>query len=58
VVRRNLAWAATYNAAAVPLAVAGFMPAWLAGLGMATSSLVVVAYSATLARRIGLPGTS
>jgi Cu2+-exporting ATPase len=58
VVRRNLAWAAFYNAAAVPLAVAGFMPAWLAGLGMAASSLVVVAYSATLARRLGLPGTS
>ncbi len=50
VVRRNLAWAAFYNAASVPLAVAGLMPAWLAGLGMAASSLVVVAHSATLAR--------
>ena len=50
VVRRNLAWAAVYNAASVPLAVAGLMPAWLAGLGMAASSLVVVAHSASLAR--------
>ncbi len=50
VVRRNLLWAALYNAASVPLAVAGLMPAWLAGLGMAASSLAVVAHSALLAR--------
>ena len=37
VVRQNLAWAATYNAASVPLAVAGLMPPWLAGLGMAAT---------------------
>ncbi len=49
VVRQNLAWAAAYNAACVPLAVAGFMPAWLAGLGMATSSLLVVMNAARLA---------
>ena len=42
VVRQNLAWAALYNAVSVPLAVAGWMPAWLAGLGMAASSLLVV----------------
>ena len=50
VVRRNLAWAAFYNAASVPLAVAGLMPAWLAGLGMAASSLLVVSNSARLSR--------
>jgi Cu2+-exporting ATPase len=49
VVRQNLAWAAIYNAACVPLAVAGFMPAWLAGLGMAASSLGVVMNAARLA---------
>ena len=49
VVRRNLAWAAFYNAASVPLAVAGLMPAWLAGIGMAASSLLVVMNSARLA---------
>jgi P-type Cu2+ transporter len=50
VVRQNLAWAALYNAVCVPLAVAGMMPPWLAGLGMAASSLLVVANSARLAR--------
>ena len=50
VVRQNLAWALLYNAACVPLAVAGYLPAWLAGLGMATSSLLVVANAARLAR--------
>ena len=43
VVRQNLWWALLYNAACVPLAVMGLLPAWLAGLGMASSSLVVVA---------------
>ena len=42
VVRQNLAWAAAYNLVCIPLAVAGWLPAWLAGLGMALSSLVVV----------------
>jgi Cu2+-exporting ATPase len=50
VVRQNLAWAAAYNAVCVPLALAGWMPAWLAGLGMAASSLLVVLNSARLAR--------
>jgi Cu2+-exporting ATPase len=49
VVRQNLAWAAAYNLVCVPLAVVGFMPPWLAGLGMAASSLVVVINSARLA---------
>jgi Cu2+-exporting ATPase len=53
VVRENLAWAAAYNAVCVPLAVLGWMPPWLAGLGMAASSLLVVLNSARLAR---LPG--
>ncbi len=50
IVRQNLAWAALYNAVSVPLAIAGAMPPWLAGLGMATSSLLVVLNSARLAR--------
>jgi Cu2+-exporting ATPase len=41
---------AAYNAVCIPLAVAGWMPAWLAGLGMAASSLLVVLNSARLAR--------
>ena len=42
IVRQNLAWAALYNIVCVPLAVVGWLPAWLAGLGMALSSLLVV----------------
>jgi Cu2+-exporting ATPase len=50
VVRQNLGWAAAYNAVCVPLALAGAMPPWLAGLGMAASSLLVVLNSARLSR--------
>jgi P-type Cu2+ transporter len=53
VVRQNLAWAAAYNALCVPLAIAGWMPPWAAGLGMAASSLIVVLNSARLARAQG-----
>lgn len=51
VVWQNLVWALAYNATCVPLAVAGLLPAWLAGLGMAGSSLLVVANAARLAGR-------
>jgi Cu2+-exporting ATPase len=50
VVRQNLWWSLAYNAACVPLAIAGLLPAWLAGLGMASSSLVVVANALRLTR--------
>jgi Cu2+-exporting ATPase len=49
IVRQNLAWAAAYNAVSVPLALVGWMPPWAAGLGMALSSLLVVANAARLA---------
>jgi Cu2+-exporting ATPase len=55
VVRQNLWWALVYNAACVPLAVAGFLPAWAAGLGMACSSLVVVANALRLTGRAQTP---
>lgn len=42
VLRQNLAWAALYNAACVPLALAGLLPPLAAGIGMAASSLFVV----------------
>jgi P-type Cu2+ transporter len=48
IVRQNLWWAAIYNALGVPLALAGWLPAWLAGLGMAASSLIVIANAARL----------
>ena len=56
IVRQNLAWAAGYNALCVPLALAGWLPAWLAGLGMAGSSLVVVLNAARLARPMAVKG--
>jgi Cu2+-exporting ATPase len=42
IVRQNLAWAIVYNTLALPLAAAGFVPPWLAAIGMSASSLVVV----------------
>ena len=48
IVKQNLLWAAGYNAICVPLAVAGMLPAWIAGLGMALSSLLVVLNAARL----------
>lgn len=50
IVKQNLVWAALYNAICVPLAMFGLLPAWLAGIGMATSSLFVVLNAARLAR--------
>jgi Cu2+-exporting ATPase len=49
VVRQNMGWALAYNAACVPLAMLGYLPAWLAGLGMAASSLLVVLNALRLA---------
>jgi Cu2+-exporting ATPase len=50
IVRQNLVWALVYNAACVPLALLGWLPPWAAGLGMATSSLVVILNALRAAR--------
>ena len=50
IVRQNLVWALFYNAACVPLALFGFLPPWAAGLGMATSSVVVILNALRAAR--------
>ena len=42
IVRQNLVWAVVYNVTALPLAVAGLVPPWLAAIGMSASSLIVV----------------
>ena len=42
VIRQNLAWATVYNVAAIPAAAVGLLEPWLAGIGMAASSAVVV----------------
>ena len=50
VVRQNLGWAIVYNLAAVPLAATGFVPPWLAAIGMSASSLIVVLNALRLSR--------
>jgi Cu2+-exporting ATPase len=52
IVRQNLMWAAGYNAVCVPLALLGYMPPWLAGLGMAGSSLLVILNALRLAGKL------
>src|SRR5262249_52511801 len=48
IVRQNLAWAAAYNAVAVPLAMTGAITPLSAGIGMALSSLAVVLHALRL----------
>jgi Cu2+-exporting ATPase len=50
IVHQNLLWAALYNAVCIPLALIGWMPPWAAGLGMAASSLLVIANASRAAR--------
>jgi Cu2+-exporting ATPase len=50
IVRQNIAWSIGYNAIGIPLAVSGWLPPWLAGLGMAASSLFVIANAQRLGR--------
>jgi Cu2+-exporting ATPase len=54
VIRLNLLWAGAYNLLSVPLAAAGLINPWMAGLGMALSSLLVLGHSLRLLRPITL----
>lgn len=42
IIHQNLWWAFLYNFLAVPLAMFGFITPWMAGIGMSSSSLLVV----------------
>jgi Cu2+-exporting ATPase len=42
IIRQNIVWALCYNLTAVPFALAGLLPPWLAALGMSASSVLVV----------------
>ena len=42
VIRQNVAWSLLYNFTAIPLALAGMLPPWLAAIGMSLSSVLVV----------------
>ncbi|MEQ6916978.1 heavy metal translocating P-type ATPase [Halomonas aquatica] len=50
IIRQNLAWSLVYNVSALPLAAMGFVPPWLAAIGMSASSLVVVGNALRLSR--------
>ncbi len=49
-IRQNLTWALAYNISAIPLAAMGWVPPWLAAIGMTASSLVVVLNALRLKR--------
>ena len=42
IIRQNLAWSLLYNLSALPLAATGLIAPWMAAIGMALSSLMVV----------------
>jgi Cu2+-exporting ATPase len=50
VIRQNLWWSLAYNFTSVPLAMVGLVTPWMAGLGMAASSLLVVLNALRLQR--------
>jgi P-type Cu2+ transporter len=45
IMRQNIIWAIVYNAASLPLAAMGWVPPWLAAIGMSVSSFAVIANS-------------
>ncbi|ABF08925.1 heavy metal translocating P-type ATPase [Cupriavidus metallidurans] len=55
VVRQNLGWAFFYNVVAIPLAATGLVTAWMAGIGMSVSSLLVVGNAWRLLRAAAAP---
>ncbi|WP_129644543.1 heavy metal translocating P-type ATPase [Peristeroidobacter agariperforans] len=51
IAKQNLLWAAIYNLGSIPLAALGFIPPWLAALGMSLSSVAVMLNSTRLLPR-------
>ncbi len=52
IIRQNFARAVIYNIIAVPAAVMGYVPPWVAALGMSASSLMVVMNALRLVERV------
>ncbi len=50
IIRQNLWWSFAYNIVALPLAIAGYITPWMAGIGMSASSLLVVLNSLRIQR--------
>ncbi|MBY5968602.1 heavy metal translocating P-type ATPase [Halomonas denitrificans] len=57
IIRQNLAWSVLYNVVALPAAALGFVPPWLAAIGMSISSLLVIGNALRL-RRAAPPSSS
>ena len=55
IIRQNITWAIIYNVCAVPAAVMGWVPPWLAGIGMSLSSVIVVINTSRLNRVDDVP---
>ncbi|MBV6418575.1 MAG: putative copper-importing P-type ATPase A [Steroidobacteraceae bacterium] len=51
ILRQNQRWAMIYNLSVVPLGALGFVPPWLAAIGMSTSSLLVVLNAMRIGQR-------
>ncbi|HAA46661.1 MAG: ATPase P [Halomonas sp. 54_146] len=58
IMRQNMTWSVCYNFSALPLAAMGWVPPWLAAIGMSLSSLVVVGNALRLSRWRDQPATS
>jgi P-type Cu2+ transporter len=52
VIQQNQRWALMYNLVAMPLAALGFVPPWLAALGMSFSSLCVIGNALRIGRKV------
>ncbi|MDH3695533.1 MAG: hypothetical protein OER96_13290, partial [Gammaproteobacteria bacterium] len=48
VIRQNIFWAIAYNIIAIPLAAMGYVPPWVAAIGMSVSSALVILNSSRL----------
>lgn len=51
IIRQNISWAIAYNLMALPAAALGYVPPWMAAIGMSASSLLVVGNSLRLLGR-------
>ena len=58
IVRQGLGFSLVYNLIGVPLAALGMLPPWLAGIGMALSSLLVVLNALRAGKLAGEPAVS
>lgn len=58
VARQNLFWSATYNLSALPLAACGLIPPWVAALGMAGSSILVLLNALSVRRAPAAPSAA